>query len=186
MNVYDFDNTIYDGDSSYDFVLWLYRRRLLLAPYYGIKGIVSLFLYKIGLWQKEKVKEVFFSVFNSFENKEEVIKKFWDKHISRIKPFYLKKKKETDLVISASPLFIIEEVCDRLGIKCIASPVNLSDCKFKGKNCHGEEKVRRFKERYKDETIEEFYSDSYSDAPLAKLAEKAFIVKGNTIIPWKF
>ena len=34
--------------------------------------------------------------------------------------------------------------------------------------------------------IDEFYSDSVSDAPLAKLAKKAFLVEDNKLLPWEF
>ena len=33
--------------------------------------------------------------------------------------------------------------------------------------------------------IEEFYSDSYSDKPMAKIANCAYIVKHDKIIPWE-
>jgi phosphoserine phosphatase len=51
-------------------------------------------------------------------------------------------------------------------------------------NCHGEEKVRRYREAFGDAPIDEFYSDSYSDTPLAKLAAKAYLVKGDKRLPW--
>ena len=34
--------------------------------------------------------------------------------------------------------------------------------------------------------IDEFYSDAYCDTPLAKEADKAFMVKGDRITDWKF
>jgi endonuclease III len=37
-----------------------------------------------------------------------------------------------------------------------------------------------------DAPIEEFYTDSRSDEPMARLAEKAFIVKGEKIKPFRF
>ena len=53
-----------------------------------------------------------------------------------------------------------------------------------GENCHGEEKVRRLREAYPEVEIREFYSDSLSDTPLAKLADKAYLVKGQELLPW--
>ena len=35
-------------------------------------------------------------------------------------------------------------------------------------------------------TIDEFYSDSKSDEPLAKIAKSAFLVDGDIISPWVF
>ena len=37
-----------------------------------------------------------------------------------------------------------------------------------------------------DSGIDEFYSGSYSDTPLAKLAEKAYIVKDEQLSEWQF
>lgn len=34
--------------------------------------------------------------------------------------------------------------------------------------------------------IDEFYSDSHSDDPLARLAKQAFLVKGEKLTPWEF
>ena len=46
------------------------------------------------------------------------------------------------------------------------------------------EKVNRFKFSFPDEVINEFYSDSKSDFPLADIAMKAYFVKGDYIKEW--
>jgi putative flippase GtrA len=66
----------------------------------------------------------------------------------------------------------------------LASPVDPQTGAYRGKNCRGEEKVRRFRERYPYGEINCFYSDSLSDAPLAKLAGQAFMIQGDSIVPW--
>jgi phosphoserine phosphatase len=68
----------------------------------------------------------------------------------------------------------------------IASCVSPLDGKTEGLNCYHEEKVRRFREVFSDGHIEAFYSDSYSDEPLALLAEKAYIVDGDELIDWDY
>ena len=68
----------------------------------------------------------------------------------------------------------------------MASPVDPKTGKTIGLNCHGEEKVRRFREVYGDAQIDEFYSDSLHDTPLAKEAKRAFLVKKDEILPWPF
>ena len=50
----------------------------------------------------------------------------------------------------------------------------------------GKEKVKRFYQVFKNGKIDNFYSDSKSDTPLAELADKAFIVKKNNITDWNF
>ncbi|OPZ69246.1 MAG: hypothetical protein BWY81_00516 [Firmicutes bacterium ADurb.Bin467] len=56
--------------------------------------------------------------------------------------------------------------------------------RFLGPNCHGAEKVRRFREEFPDAQIDDFYSDSYSDQPLASVSRRAFLVRGDKILPW--
>ena len=81
---------------------------------------------------------------------------------------------------------MIDNICKRLGIKAISSSLDPKTGKLLRPNCWGEEKVVRFHEFYSDDQVDEFYSDSYSDTPMAKLAKKAFIVKGEKLSPWKF
>jgi len=66
----------------------------------------------------------------------------------------------------------------------MASKVNKKTGKYSGVNCHGEEKVRRFYEEFPDGEIEKFYSDSYSDTPLAQIAKESYMVKGNIVSEW--
>ena len=108
-------------------------------------------------------------------------------HRAKIKKFYLNQQKDDDVIISASPEFLLEPICQSLGIRFLmASRVDKNTGVYDGENCHGKEKVRRFCEIFPNGKIGEFYSDSYSDTPLAEIAEKAFIVKGETLEDWKF
>ena len=66
----------------------------------------------------------------------------------------------------------------------MASVVDMHTGKYNGLNCHGEEKVRRYREVFNNTTIENFYSDSYSDTPLARIATNAYLVKGDNLLPW--
>ena len=66
----------------------------------------------------------------------------------------------------------------------MASCVDKKTGKYEGVNCHGKEKVRRFYEVYEDVEIEEFYSDSYSDTPLAEISKKSYMVVGDMLYPW--
>ena len=53
-----------------------------------------------------------------------------------------------------------------------------------GPNCRDEEKVRRFREVFSDTQIDDFYSDTEHDAPLARLAKRAFLVKDGEPAEW--
>ena len=67
----------------------------------------------------------------------------------------------------------------------MATRVDTKTGLFNGENCIGEEKVVRFNERYPGEEIDEFYSDRYVDTPVARVAKKAIMVKGDKLTPWK-
>ena len=58
--------------------------------------------------------------------------------------------------------------------------------KMYGRNCHGEEKVRRFYAAHPGAVTEAFYSDSLSDTPMARIAQRAYLIidKGQTTVPW--
>ena len=91
-----------------------------------------------------------------------------------------------DLVVSASPEFLLAPACRRLGIRPpIASRVDARTGRYTGLNCKGAEKVSRFREQYPDAEIGQFYSDSRSDAPLAHLARRAFLVRGDSYTSWE-
>ena len=66
----------------------------------------------------------------------------------------------------------------------MASRVDAHTGAYTGVNCWGAEKVCRFREKFGDAQIETFYSDSLSDSPLAEIAQKAWIVRGDEMIAW--
>ena len=184
MNVYDFDGTIYAGDSTIDFYLFCLKKKKSLIS--CIPGqLFAAFKYAIGKYDKVQFKEKFFVFFSKIDNIEQVVKMFWDKNENKIEEWYYKQKNEEDVVISASPEFLLEEICKRIGIHTlIASKVDNKTGKYSGKNCRGEEKPKRFFEVFPNATIEEFYSDSESDKPMAKFANKSFLVKKGNITLW--
>ena len=184
INVYDFDKTIYDGDSSIDFYLFCLKKnkRILLLLFIQIYGFI---MYKIGLKDKEFFKGKFFCFLKYFKNIDKLVDEFWKVKEKNIKKWYLDKKKKSDVIISASPEFLLKPICKKLGVKLIASDVNKNTGEFLSKNCHDSEKVERFKKECNKE-IDNFYSDSYSDEDMAKIAKHAFIVKKNDISKWDF
>ncbi len=185
MNVYDFDNTIYNGDSTADFYLFSLKRHkkiVLLFPSL-ILSTIKFYIFKIGT--KTDFKEKMYRFLKYCDIKKDV-NDFWNKNQNKIKKFYINQKNDDDVIISASPKFLLEPMCKKLGIKyLIASEVSTENYKYSGINCHGKEKVRRFYEVFPNSQIHNFYSDSYSDTPLANLADKAFMVKKNNIFDWK-
>lgn len=183
MNVYDFDGTIYNGDSSIDFYLFCLKeypsvRRSLFETF------ESSVLYLAGTLKKTEYKERYFSFLTFVPDIDIALEHFWDDHEHKIKTWYLRQKKESDLVISASPEFLLEPICKRLNIKLIASRVNKNTGIFEGLNCRDFEKVQRLEQDGILSNIDAFYSDSLADQPLARKISDAYMVRGDEIIPW--
>lgn len=183
INVYDFDGTIYNGDCTLDFWKWIVKRYPLII-FTLPKSIVYGIAFKLGIIERERFKEKFYQFLKFVPDIDMQIRDFWNHNQSKINKWYLNQMSEDDLVISASPEFLIKPICNRLGVHCIASLVNKQTGKLLGKNCRGQEKVVRFCDEFKDMNINEFYSDSVSDLSMARLAEKAFFVKHGKITVW--
>lgn len=185
VNLYDFDNTIYKGDSSTDFFFYcLSRKPIILTTLPRI--IIRSIKYKLGIINKTKFKEANFA-FLKYIDVDEYVEAFWASHSQYIKDFYKSSNHKDDIIISASPEFLLSPICESLKVKgLIASKVDKKTGLFSGLNCHDEEKVIRLNKEYNDVKVMNAYSDSKSDIPMLKLAENSFYVKGERIIPTDF
>lgn len=184
INLYDFDNTIYEGDSSVDFFFYMLKnKKVKISNLFNM--IYNFILWKIKITKKETFKESFFKIVKNSKNIDDDIKDFWSKHEHNIKKFYLDTDHSNDVIISASPEFLLKPICEKLKVKkLIASPVNKYTGLYEGVNCYNKEKVRRLNEVYKDYDVMSSYSDSLSDKPILDLAKKAYIVKHDKLIPY--
>lgn len=184
MNVYDFDGTIYAGDSTVDFYRFaLMRQPGLLRLLPGQMG--GILLYLAGQKSRTQMKVCFFRFLPQIDG-EALAEEFWHSHSARIRPWYRSRQQSGDVIISASPEFLLRPICRELGVAhLIASPVDVRTGEFLGENCRGEEKLRRFRLAFGDAPIDEFYSDSASDLPLARQAQHAFLVKSCLPQPWQ-
>ena len=103
MNVYDFDDTIYKGDSGVDIIKFGLKKHPVLVFTTLFK---TCFVFAAYIFKKKEIvdiKESALSFIFKIKNKNKFIQEFIDKHISNIKPWYYEKKEENDLIISASP-----------------------------------------------------------------------------------
>ena len=185
MNVYDFDKTIYRGDSSIDFFFFCLKRhpRLVINIPYQLTGFI---MYGIKKIDKTQLKETFFSFLKLVSSPEKEVELFWGKNKYKIEKWYFEKRKGDDVVVSTSPEFLVAPICKMLEVHdLIGSVVDVQNGKFLQKNCRGEEKVRRFRNAFPKGEIQEFYSDSNSDRPMATIAKNAYKVnRGGEIVNW--
>ena len=183
MNVYDFDGTIYDGDSTVDFFMFALKRKPSLIRY-APKQVWGFLLYGLKRLGKTELKEYFFGFLPGIDA-EKLTEDFWDQNHHKIYKWYLNKQQPDDIIISASPEFLLKPICKRIGIHhLIASKVDVRSGKFVGENCRGIEKVRRLAVEYQVTRIDNFYSDSRSDSPLAQISDNAFLIVNGNISKW--
>ena len=182
MNIYDFDKTIYEDDSSIDFFKFCLSKNkkiLLTLPQFFLTALLYLLKFK----DKEELKSSFFSFIKYFDNINKIAEEFWQFKNYELKQFYIKKHKKSDIIISASPVFLLEPIAKKYSFRIVATNVNTKTGALIGKNCYGQEKVNRI-HKIGIYSCEEFYSDSLSDTPMSKIAKKAFIIKGEDTILW--
>lgn len=183
MNVFDFDGTIYAGDSTVDFFLYALKQKPTILRYVP-KQVWGFLLYGLKRISKTELKEYFFS-FLSGIYAEKMSEDFWNQNHHKIYRWYLDQQEPDDIIISASPEFLLKPICQRLGVHhLIASKVDTCSGRFSGENCRGSEKVRRLEAEYHVTRIDNFYSDSYSDFPLKQIADKAFLIIDGNVRKW--
>jgi len=183
FDVYDFDKTVYAHDSSLDFYLFCVARRPWLLVYLPYQ-CWHLVRFQLKMESRTCFKQAFFSFLKSISNVDAVIESFWKTHAGKIKPWYGNAGHAADIIISASPEFLLQPICQKLGVRMlIATRMDKLTGKIDGENCRGPEKVARLKQALPDIRVRKAYSDSLADLPLLGLAKEPFIVVGDTVMP---
>lgn len=184
MNTYDFDKTIFEVDSSFLFFKFSFKRHpaavMKTLPKLAALGIG----HALGKTETKRVKQQAFSFLKDIDDIDRDVIDFWNENWGKIGKWYLEQKREDDVIISASPEFLLSPMAERLGVRLIATKMDKETGLISGLNCHDSEKVRRFGEEYPNDISENFYSDSLSDTPMAEISQKAFLIRRGTIKPW--
>lgn len=180
--VFDFDNTLIDGDS------------ILIAAYYAsnkfsillrfIKIIPYFLMFKLSLINAKKFKEIFLDIFKicDYFNRKNTsnylnkIKRILNpKAMERIKMH--KRNNDSIILCSASPFMLVNPIASYLQVDLICTDLYKANDMFYphiiGKNCNGYEKLVRLKKFLgeEDEFILEVYGDSLGDKELLDFAE---------------
>lgn len=185
MNAYDFDDTIYDGESMYDFFFLCVKKDITLVRYIP-EVIYRLFQYKHNHLKLDKLTHTAEKIVATFLKKnkmtiEELVHDFWKKNHHKLKSEFLKKLKKNDLIITGAPRFIIEAIQEELKVEnIICTEVESKTFKIKFL-CLKENKVKAFLEQYPNTIIENFYTDSLSDVPMMKYANNVYFVNGKEV-----
>ena len=185
MNVYDFDGTIFPSDCAIGFCIWCMNRHPKLWLTFFPKAIEITVLNKLGKMPEYLKQRKFFGYLTLIDDFDSQIERYWDKNEGKIASWYLAQKRSDDLIISASPACIIEPIAKRLGVNYMATEYDREYGVFLNNLMYAKEKAKYIFD-HGFPLIENFYSDSLADTPLALCAEKAHLVtnKASTVIDW--
>jgi phosphatidylglycerophosphatase C len=172
---FDFDGTVTNKDSLLEFIKYC---KGTPAFYFGFAlHAPALAAYKLNIISNHRAKEIMLKYFfgkMSMEQFNEYCVAFnRDIMPSLIRPKALQeiaKLKQAGaevVIVSASPEYWLNYWCSSMNLNCIATRLITRDNKLTGKidgkNCHGEEKVRRINEKYNLNTFSSVYC--YGDTP---------------------
>lgn len=180
--LYDFDGTIYDGDSGIDFSLFAIKKYPKIIR--RLPGMfIKILAYIFKLCSKEEMKTKLFSYFQDIDDIDSFVKEFWEKHECKLKEFWTSKKShKNDIIISASCTFWLKPIADKYKVcDLFGTDIDIKTGKIKGNNCHGKNKVAMFYKKYPKAIIQSMYTDSVNDLPLIEEAKEGYLVKKNKI-----
>ena len=185
MNVYDFDGTIFYPNCTFKYAVWCILRHPRLLFTYVPPMLWQAAGYKLGRVPEYRFLRTFFSYLGQIPDYDREIEAFWDKNEKHIASWYLRQKKEDDLIISGSPECIVGPIAERLHVKIMATMYDRETGVFYGNLMLGKSKSRYVMELGLPR-IDHFYSDSLSDTPIALCAEEAYLVRkrATTLTPW--
>ncbi|SDL77728.1 hypothetical protein SAMN04487833_13131 [Sarcina sp. DSM 11001] len=121
--------------------------------------------------------DFFADVLTNSGNESDLISSFWETHANKLNRRLLVLIEPEDVIMTASPSFLLDGIRSRLNTdQIICTEVDVDEKKITWFN-FGENKAVRFRDLYGDRKIDEFYTDSYNDRALMKLARRVYIVK---------
>ena len=180
IKVFDFDNTIYRGESAIDLALFMIKNNKKIILYLPTI-FYNMIKYKLCLVEKKKLTKTINNFMSAIivERKEllELVDRFWEKNLYKLDKKMLKRIKSDDVIITAGPDFLINGIKNMLNTEHIISS-EMDEHKNEMKYFNfGDNKVKRFKELYGNKRISCLFTDSYNDKALMDISDKVFIVK---------
>ena len=100
MNIYDFDGTVYDGDSTADFYFYCLKKYPSVLKTV-IPMLWAFFLYILGIKTKTQFKEKMYRFLTCVKDIDGTINDFWNTHEKNIMDYYKKQHRDDDVIISA-------------------------------------------------------------------------------------
>lgn len=183
MNVYDFDETIFTGDSENRFFDFVFAK----PGFAHWKLYWKLFnrLWKMKIVNKTVSREHQYRFLKDIKDLDSLLEEYWDSVFQYMKPWYSEVRRDDDVIASGTPRFLLEPAMRRLGLKnLVATEMDPRTGKIDGHFAIRQYKVENFKKQFSLSDIDKFYSDDYADNYLAQYAKEAYAYKDGTIWPW--
>ena len=182
IDVFDFDGTIYDGDSTVDFLCFCLGKKpwlslLCLPPLLrALAGRLS------GRFSLTEFKGDLFSVFARRFRLEEAAEEFWSREKTRAKlgRWFLERERTLPVVIaSASPDFELAPAARLLRADAlVCTRCDPATGRVIGKNCKSAEKIERIRAVFGECEARSMYTDNVrADGPLLEIAEEKYLVR---------
>lgn len=184
MNVFDFDKTLTYKDTLLGFYLEVIfinnKIKIILLPIY----FIFMIFHKYKIIDNECLKKIGVYLFlkNISRIEIEKIATKYSRKVKLNKLYAINKIVKNKIILTGSFEIYVKKILEPeykvYGSKLIFSNDKVQGLKF---NMYGENKLIFFKENFSNETIEEFYTDSLTDLPIMKIANKNYFVKGDKI-----
>jgi phosphatidylglycerophosphatase C len=188
LALFDFDGTITDRDTFFDFFVFIYGYRHIAFIFFFLSPFTALHL--AGLISGHRLKEMFLKKLIKGWSREDFAlnaENYFNERLHKIvRASALEKiKKHLDngdetLIVSASPAEWILPFAKHYKLGLIATELEIIDNRYTGKikglNCKGMEKVKRIKKKYdiSNFTTISAYGDSSGDKEMLELATNGY------------
>ncbi len=173
-DLYDFDGTVFDGESGSEFFMFCLKRHPSLIRFFP-RQLLAIVRYALnGKKELNNFKSEFYRYITAIDVKSEA-EAFWDRNAHRMNGWFRPREHDVPVVIcSASPLFQIKPICDRLGVSLIiATDMDEKTGRLKDINCKGENKLEYIRKYASGYEFRDVYTDNTeSDAPILSLARR--------------
>lgn len=173
-DLYDFDGTVFNGESGSEFMLFCYKRhpKLFLNVPRQAWCFFKRFVLKKGTFDDFK-QEAYCWLKSIDADKEAEL--FWDKNAHRMNEWFKPEESDVPVVIcSASPLFQVKPICERLGVHLIiATDMDKKTGRLNFINCKGENKLKYIEKYAPEYEFRDVYTDNIqSDSAILNLATR--------------
>lgn len=183
MNVYTFDGTLYNGNVEKDFYTFCLGRNKKLLKFRTLQCL-SYLKYIAGLISKTEYHEIFNSYLKDVENVDKEVEAFWETAEKKLIDWTQDWRLEDDVLISASPEFLLTAFAEKNNYTLYATKVDKNTGKIDGEVIYGEEKVTFFRDVFGNKPIIRFFGGSKADAHIAKIADRAYVIKNGRPAMW--